>query len=539
MSFAAGTKLTPAEIVAPAGEMRRNCWLSLSFANLVYLRAWSDLGQVRRADLYFRKTLPGIHSYLAIASDVLALSLLTFLLICIALKLPGWLQRALPIVAIAIVALAIRSVGAEGTDFLRSGLFRLLPPKLLFPLAALLAALLVGLTFKFSSLTVRVARVAALAAAPCLAVTFIGSLFYLRSQAPLPPDPPFARRQAGSPPVRVLWILFDEWDQRRAFGNRTPGQSLPVLDRLASQSFTATHALAVEGGKVPVSQMATTRALPSLLYGKLLTGSEIEDAKTRRVVFADGTSTVFGGGDSIFAQVQSHGWNAAAAGWYLPYCRVFAAQLIDCYWDQKYEQASSAHSAIPEAAIDETRMLFETSMFSAFGTSLVASRHRAEYETLLAAARRYAADATIGLAFIHFNIPHTPYFYKAKIGRSGAADYDDALQLVDRSVGDILSSLRLAGLDSKTAIILSSDHPARFFTSVDGRQDPHVPFIVHLPGEAAGVVTDQEFSTVGTAGLALAITEGKVQALSDIENFLGVSRGPGERAAGILKYAKR
>jgi hypothetical protein len=525
MSLAASTKLARSEVLGPIGEMPRNYWLSLSFANIVYLRAWSDLGAVRRTDLFFRKTLPGINLYLAIAGDVLALSLLTFLLICIAPKLPGWLQRALPIAAIGMVALAIRSVGAEGTDFLRSGLFRFLPPKVLFPLAALFAALLIGLTFKFSSLTVRLVRVAAFAAAPCLAVTFVGSLFYLRAQSSLPPDPPLARRQAGSPPVRVVWILFDEWDQRLTFGNNATGPSLPVLERLTNQSFTATNALAVEGNSVRVSQMATTRALPSLLYGKLLTGSTIEDPRTRRIVFADGASTIFGGGDSIFAQVHSRGWNAALAGWYLPYCRVFAAQLSDCYWDQKYEQASSARPAIPEAAVDETRMLFETSMFSVFGTSLVAARHAAEYETLLAAARRYAADPSVGLAFIHFNIPHTPYFYHPGSSRYSAAHYNDALQLVDRSVGEILSSLKLAGLDSKTAIILSSDHPARFFTSVDGRQDPHVPFIVHLPGEAAGVVAGQEFSTVRTAGLALDITEGKVQSLSDVEDFLGVSRG--------------
>jgi hypothetical protein len=348
-----------------------------------------------------------------------------------------------------------------------------------------------------------------------------GSIVYLRDQSPLPPDPPLAARQTGSPRVRVLWILFDEWDQRLTFRDRTPGGTLPVLDGLAGRSFTAARALAVEGETVPVSQMATTRALPSLLYGKRLTGSTIEDARTRRIVFADGSSSFFGAGDSIFAQVRSRGWNAAAAGWYLPYCRVFAAQLVDCYWDQKYEQSSSARSAVPEAAIDETRMLFETSIFSAFGTSLVADRHSSEYEALLAAARRYATDASIGLAFVHFNIPHTPYFYHPKIAASGrsrdsAALYDGALQLVDRSIGDILFSLKQAGLDSKTAIILSSDHPARFAA----RQDPHVPFLVRLPGEDAGVVGDQEFSTLETASLALAIASGGVRTPAEVADFL-------------------
>ncbi len=155
----------------------------------------------------------------------------------------------------------------------------------------------------------------------------------------------------------------------------------------------------------------------------------------------------------------------------------------------------------------------------------MAERHSAEYEALMAAARRYAADPSIGLAFIHFNIPHTPYFYSPNGGRSrrsgySAALYDDALELVDRSVGDILATLNGAGLDSKTAIILSSDHPARFPTRIDGGRDPHVPFIVHLPGQAKGVVSTQEFSTIRTADLALAIADGEVKSPSDVEHSL-------------------
>jgi hypothetical protein len=387
-----------------------------------------------------------------------------------------------------------------------------------------------GLAVRFSSLTLRVARAAAIAAIPCLAVTFVGALFYLPVRSPLPPDSPLAARLAGLPPVRVLWILFDEWDQRLTFQNRAPGTLLPTIDSLANRSFTATRALAVQAG-MPVDQMTTLDAIPSLLYGKRLVGSSIEGAGTRHLDFAGGASAVFGGGESIFAHVRSRGWNSAVEGWYLPYCRIFASQLTDCYWDGRYLQASSASTALLEAAVDETRMLFETTQASPFGSTLVGARHSAEYEALLAAARRDAADPSIGLAFIHVNIPHKPYFYSPKTGGSGrsgysAALYDDALELVDRSVGDILSSLNDAGLDSKTAIILSSDHPARFPTRVDGRQDPHVPFIVHLPGQANGVVSTREFSTIRTADLALAIADGEVRSPMDLEHFLSACGPP-------------
>jgi hypothetical protein len=490
--------------------MWRSYWLSLSFANLVYLRAWADLLPLSPAFTYYRKSLPGLSLYFAIAADVLTLSLLTFLLIRLAPRLPGWLRNVLLVAAVAMVALAVHSV---------------VPPDfrhIVLILVGVFSVVFAAVLFGFPSRTVRLLEMAAMAAAPCIAVTFAGSLFYPSLQT-LPPNPPLAPRLSGTPPVRVLWIVFDEWDQRLTFADRAPGTLLPVLDRLAGDSFTATRAVAPLAG-MPVSQMATADAVPSLLYGKRVLGGEIEDAATRRLNFGGGVSTVLGQGASIFARVRSQGWNAAAAGWYLPYCRVFSAQLTDCYWDEMYEQRSSTAPAFPAAALDETRMLFETRMYSVFGPSLVNIRHVAEYRTLLAAARRYAADPTLGLAFIHFNIPHVPYFYDPKVGRFGHYGfsdslYNDALGWVDRSVGDILSSLRNAGLDRKTAIILSSDHPLRTSST-----EPYVPYIVHLPGGAAGTASAQECSTLRSADLALAIARGEVKSPWDVENFLAHSR---------------
>ncbi len=299
-----------------------------------------------------------------------------------------------------------------------------------------------------------------------------------------------------------------------------------MIDDLADRSFEATRALAVQAGRMSVDQMSTSGALPSLLYGRFLAGAGVEDAATMVLEFAPGAANpvVLGAGDSVFARARARGWNSAATGWHLPYCRVFGALLTDCYWDIRYIQTYSASPDFAHAAVDETRMLFETAAFSPFGPSLVDVRHKSEYEALLNAGRRFAADPSIGLALIHFNIPHTPYFYDPRIGPSPrygywGSLYPDALQWVDRSVGDILASVHQAGLDDKTAIILSSDHPFRFSAS----QDPHVPFIVHLPGNAGGLLWDQEFSTVRTADLVLSIASGEVKSPSEVARFLSVS----------------
>ena len=103
--------------------LRRDFWLSLSFANLVYLRAWSDLFPLSSEDIFFRRTLPGIGLYLSVAGCVLALSLVTFLLVRLASRFPVWLSRALLVAAVAMVALAIHSIAPSG--FLRRRLFGL------------------------------------------------------------------------------------------------------------------------------------------------------------------------------------------------------------------------------------------------------------------------------------------------------------------------------------------------------------------------------------------------------------------------------
>jgi hypothetical protein len=81
-------------------------------------------------------------------------------------------------------------------------------------------------------------------------------------------------------------------------------------------------------------------------------------------------------------------------------------------------------------------------------------------------------------------------------------------------------ALAQSGQDGRTALILSADHPARFPTRVDGGQDPHVPFIVHLPGEKTGMAFDGEFSTLSTVPLALALAAGKVATPEAVAAFV-------------------
>ena len=235
--------------------MWRDFRLALSFANLVYLRAWADLIPLRSEGLYIRKSVPGFSLYFALVGDVLSLSVLIFLAIRAVPRLPEWLRRLWPAMAISVLSLSVRFLGAH------------LPPVIprIVPIALLSLATLLALWCP----TVAAKGIGGftLAATPCLVVTFVAPLFYLSGPSPLPRDPPLAARLAGSPPVRVIWMGFYDWDQRLTFGDPNGGPefqvglpSMPTLTLLVNRSFTARRALAAQAGSTPVYNMATLAA---------------------------------------------------------------------------------------------------------------------------------------------------------------------------------------------------------------------------------------------------------------------------------------
>jgi hypothetical protein len=69
-------------------------------------------------------------------------------------------------------------------------------------------------------------------------------------------------------PVRVIWIIFDELDNRILTSARPAGLQLPEFDRLASQALRGSHV------RSPAHD--TIVAIPSLLLGKI-----VADQKTR------------------------------------------------------------------------------------------------------------------------------------------------------------------------------------------------------------------------------------------------------------------
>src|SRR5712691_7888710 len=158
---------------------------------------------------------------------------------------------------------------------------------------------------------------------PALLTDFFWSSGGAESVSAFQPKPslPLLHARASSasgPAPRLIWLLFDELDQRQ------PSVALPELDRLRTESFAATHAFQTGG--------YTMVAIPSLLSGRIYTNADMADADSL-MVRPEGSEREFDWRDepNVFRRARELGVNAAVAGWHHPYCRVLGDSLVRCF----------------------------------------------------------------------------------------------------------------------------------------------------------------------------------------------------------------
>jgi arylsulfatase A-like enzyme len=135
---------------------------------------------------------------------------------------------------------------------------------------------------------------------------------------------------------------------------------------------------------------------------------------------------------------------------------------------------------------------------------------------------------------VHFNVPHEPLFYDASTGRydlgekpvlsmfkKDFARYFDAVQLVDRTIGQVRRTMEASGVWDSTHVLITSDHPYRARQKVDGIEDDfRVPFILKTAGGSAGITYETDFNTMVAADLATALLRREVRSRGDLKAWL-------------------
>jgi arylsulfatase A-like enzyme len=344
---------------------------------------------------------------------------------------------------------------------------------------------------------------------------------------------------------RLVWLIFDEMDERIAFTERPASLQLKELDRLRAEATIATNAFPPAGH--------TSQSIPALLTGKLISAVKpVSPGELLLTIPAEDVTTGWSTQPNVFSDARALGLNTALAGWYHPYCRVIGDSLTKCNWEAASQRVDTSRLSFTTTLLrQETSLLGLIPMPSSwrpkhFEKSLETDRagQLADYIDLLKQAESVASDTQFGLTFIHLPVPHPPDIYNREEGRfdnSGEDSYLDNMALADRTLGEIRKTMEAARVWDSTTVVLSSDHWWRVdywgdktFWSAENasvstpRVDHRVPFLIKLAGQKEASTYSAPFNTVLTHDLILDVLSGKISTSSQVHAWLDAHRTIGE-----------
>ncbi len=447
----------------------RRVLVALSLANLLLVRIWTELlGErvVPAPPVWFAAALINLLLFTALIWTVIR-----------------WGSRTARLVlAVASVALLAKELAlsaghgaawwkATAAGVVESGLRR----GWLWPVALLVLTLLTWLAWR----TRQVAWTASVLVmlSPIVLVTAGRAGWQALLQPPAPKAVTQLASTAAESGPRVVWIIFDELDERVAFAQRPVGLHLPALDAFRAESIVFRRAISPSN--------STIVSIPALL-GHLL---ELPGIRTGLI------------------------------GWYLPYCQDYGSRLASCQAWAMDRQLNSYGNGLGNVVREQWRSLFESSLYSLFGQSLALEAHARTVVEMEQAAARLAARRDLNLVFLHLPTPHSPYIYDTfrrdlRATNQDARGYLGNLELADRVFASIRASLTASGLWSQTHVLVSGDHGFRQAYKIGySREDRHVPFMWKPAGEVKPRQLDQRFETGeaggGTAALVSRLLDGE------------------------------
>jgi hypothetical protein len=544
--------------LSPAAQQRlRDFVVSLSLGNLVVLRRWYDIEQLQAIPLDYFRTHPPTNVLLSATLVGVAICSAVFWLLAQLVRRIGkpWLMTTARVAFLAVLIVPLETIRQYWNYQVGRADW---PSNLsLVALNVLLAAGMVGVLRGHLRIFQAAQRAAAFVVLflPVFLIFFAGmhsemeprAAYRSRPNLPQLPSRPgsFDKLGKNRPAPRVIWLLFDEFDQRLAFDDRQPGVQLPELDRLRAESFVATHAVQTAGW--------TMLAVPSLLSGQVYGHAESADASTLLVQPAGSEALVsWRDQPNIFRRARELGVNATLVGWHHPYCRVLGDSLTRCF----DEVGGTATDVLTRETFADEHGLAKT-LSTAFAwrwkslTGLSApsshpaehaldhymqARQQQEYFRIRDRAYQQAADPRVDFLYVHFPTPHLFAIYdrqRQEFTLSDKTTYFDNLALVDRTVGELRRTLEQAGLWDSTTILITADHglryslwhggmnwTAQFDRLLEGGQSPTVPFIVKFGGDSQPSAYNPTFSSVVAGDLLLAVLRGEVSAPAQVAAWI-------------------
>ena len=495
--------------------------VAVSLANLCYLRIWDGLFHNPERD-YLAATPYNPVDYFAALAGVFLFAALLYGVISVIWYHGSRTARIVAYLAIFIVFLlpldfVRRSFGGSLIAF-----FGLTPN----PLFGLAAATLLALAFWFRQRFYAVLFWLLGILSPYAGWNVVQTLAHAISPEQLserPQLPVPAAKLESAAQNRVVWIIFDEWDQRILFDERPAHLKLPHLDRLVGESVMATRAYAPSG--------RTLISIPALLTGRLIAEAQARDDDELRIRFAgEKERRDFRSSDNIVTEALLGGHRVAIMGWYHPYGRLFPQT-----------DNLTAHSfGFPgfQGFCGQTTPFAVAAQLQFLVSPLYGRESSRDlYIQLHSKALNAVVDAALDLFFLHYNVPHTPGIYDPEskaysiLPSNKTNEYLSNLSLVDRTLGDVLLKLDTAGLRDSTTLIVTSDHWWRSAPWVEKGKGYPVPLILRSKGGGNPERVDTTICTTSLRAVVRDLLAGKC-----VDNASLASRLRAEGFNGAVTY---
>lgn len=341
--------------------------------------------------------------------------------------------------------------------------------------------------------------------------------------------PAFDLSSAAPPPqteLRVVWVLFDELSYKLTFDEPKLRNSFPNFQQLKTESISF--------AKLSATGVSTDRVIPSLLLGRNL--SSIRSTWRGKLLSYDSANRhwrEYNPSQSLFGEAREHGWNPAVAGWYNPYCRVFASVLTTCSWTPGIQMimpietygASGNKSAFANALALPIHFFERLSLNQSDRTDeRLLLQNVADFQSVMNRARSLIDNPNLHFVFIHLPLPHPPGLYDRRTHQLCACgNYLDNLALADRTLGEFRQRIEQSPLAAHTILVVSSDHSWRVpiwrfggdWTDEEeqisqGKFDTRPVFLVHFPGQKEAFPINAPLSELAEHRMISSILTGEV-----------------------------
>jgi hypothetical protein len=522
---------TPVRI--PASIILRDAISALSLANLVFLRLWAALiAPYGDGGYTIRREIRPVN-FAALTLDLFALAILLFLVFQGIRRQQGQpperrskLFTYTAAALFGVCALAILNSADLMFSPAQTSPWLHVARRVVVGAGALMGAVCIVAFITSRKGLVRFGLDGLAIVSPLLPIILIRALLIVShfNGAALAQSPGQPRLRPVNTGPHVLWVIFDEWDERLSFPDRRPGWNFPEMDRIRREAL---YSDAVIG-----AAHDTDWAMPGLTIGTHVQ-RRIPNGPNDLLMWLDGAKDPLHWNKcpNVFSDARKAGFDTGVVAWALPYCRVLDRSLTGCWWQNAELHDDAVNAPLPGIMAHQARAIVERRYLSPFGQSLEAEHHAWLYQEMLKKATEVATTRPYNLTLLHFCVPHAPYFYNAKTGRDdllftrGQSGYADALALVDKTIGELRRSMEAVGVWDSTTLLISADHGLRDRLDFDGKPFSRtVPFILKLAGQHDSREYNEKFAALLSRRMLLSILQGEIATTNDMAQWLDRNR---------------